>query len=511
MQQCALLILCVTAAGIACTAPRSATPGATSPVVAAPAPGSTPPGMAEIRQEDLRRDLYALGGDDMRGREAGTLDELRAGVWVAERAREAGLEPAGDDGTYFQFWPMRRVRLSGASHVSLGGRPLALWKDAVVVSPADATLDVPIVFVGEGKETDLAAVDLKGKAAAALLSAPANPPSAGMSLSARRYTMLAVRQRAAALAARGAAAILLVSDSIADPQFDNIGAGWLRGRYGVDSADSDGRGAAQAPVIWLRRGSLDQVRAPNARLALQLSSESFVYPSMNIVARVRGADPSVRDEYVLYSGHHDHDGVRFPVGGDSIWNGADDNASVSVALLGIGRALAKHPTRRSALFVWHGAEERGLLGSRWFSRHPTVRATAIVAVLNADMIGRNSPDSAALLGSQPPHRNSAALVTMALEANAGTSRFAIDSLWDRPTHPEGWYFRSDHLPYARAGIPAVEFSTLLHPDYHTPRDEPSRIDYGKLTRVAQWMYATGWAVGNAVDRVRVDPGFKLER
>ncbi len=506
-----LLVLCVIASGIACAASGPATPGVASPVVSAPAPGSTPPGMAEIRQEDLRRDLYALGGDEMRGREAGTLDELRAGAWVAERAREAGLEPAGDDGTYFQFWPMRRVRLSDASRITLGGRPLALWKDAVVVSPVDASLDLPIVFVGEGKESELAGVDLHGKAAAALLTAPTNPPSAGMSLSARRYTMLAVRQRATALTARGAAAIVLVSDSIADPQFDNIGAGWLRGRYGVDSVGGDGRGPAQPPIIWLRRNALEQLRAPNIRLVVQLSSESFVYPSMNVVARVRGVDATVRDEYVLYSAHHDHDGVRFPIAGDSIWNGADDNASVSVALLGIGRALAKHPTRRSTLFVWHGAEERGLLGSRWFSRHPTVPAAMIVAVLNADMIGRNSPDSAALLGAQPPHRNSAALVAMALEANAHTSRFAIDSSWDRPSHPEGWYFRSDHLPYAQAGIPAVEFSTLLHPDYHTPRDEPSRIDYGKLTRVTQWMYATGWAVGNAAERVRVDPGFKLER
>jgi Zn-dependent M28 family amino/carboxypeptidase len=100
---------------------------------------------------------------------------------------------------------------------------------------------------------------------------------------------------------------------------------------------------------------------------------------------------------------------------------------------------------------------------------------------------------------------------MALDANRRVSRFALDSTWDDPAHPEGWYFRSDHLPYARAGVPAIFFTTLLHPDYHTPDDEPERIDIAKLTRMTQWMYATGWSVANAAQRPAVDPGFRLER
>ena len=136
---------------------------------------------------------------------------------------------------------------------------------------------------------------------------------------------------------------------------------------------------------------------------------------------------------------------------------------------------------------------------------------SIVAVLNGDMIGRNHPDSAALLGVQPPHRNSRALAEMALRANEQVTRFALDTLWDRPEHREGWYFRSDHLPYARAGIPALFFSTLLHADYHTPEDDPERIDITKLRRMTHWMYGTGWAVGNVAARPTVDPGFHLGR
>jgi Peptidase family M28 len=476
-----------------------------------------PPAMDAIREDELRRDIFFLAGDAMRGREAGTLDEMRTSMWLAERAREAGLEPAGDDGTYFQFWPMRRTRLADGSRIAIGGRTLTLWREAVVTAPVTAAIDLPIVFVGDVGPEDMAALDLRGKAAAALIRPPANPPAPNMSLRPYRYALAAVRQQSQALIERGAGAVILVSDSVADDDmaFGFGGVALARGRYGLDTARAAAPPAAAttpaAPVIWVRRSMLDLVRTPNQRLTASVYTESFTYPSVNIVARVRGADAGRRDEYVLFSGHQDHDGVRYPIDGDSIWNGADDNASVSVALLAIGRAYAKRPGARSALFVWHGAEERGLLGSYWQALHPVVPLRNIVAVLNGDMIGRNAPDSAALLGTQPPHRNSSALVNMALEANARLIHFGIDSSWDRPTHREGWYYRSDHLPYACMRVPALFFSTLLHPDYHTPRDEPQRIDIAKLARMTRWMYATGWAVANAAERPAVDSGFKLER
>ena len=142
---------------------------------------------------------------------------------------------------------------------------------------------------------------------------------------------------------------------------------------------------------------------------------------------------------------------------------------------------------------------------------PSCHGEKIVAVLNADMIGRNHPDTASLLGAQPPHRNSPDLVAMALEANRATAGFVVDSLWDRPDHPEGFYFRSDHLPYARAGIPALFFTSVLHADYHTQRDEPAGIDVGKLARITRWMYATGRSVADAAVAPRLDPDFELER
>lgn len=470
----------------------------------------TPPALSAIDTATLRRDMNFMASDAMRGREAGTLDELRVSGWLAERARDAGMLPAGDDGTYFQWWPMRRTQTSDRSTVALDGAPLTLWKDVAVVSPVDARLTLPLVWIGDASNDSIAKLDLKGRAVAAMIVPPARPPVSWISLRPWRYTGMAIAQRAIALSRAGAAAIVLVADDSTNSQFTAVSVPERRGLYADDSAGAE-HPPQRVPTMWVPESERARVMGAH-ELAIDLHYESYVYPSVNVVARVPGTDPRQRGEYVLYSGHQDHDGVRWPmVPGDSIWNGADDNASTSVALLAIGRAFVKHPAPRTALFVWHGAEERGLLGSRWYAAHPTVPRDSIVAVLNGDMIGRNNPDSAALLGVQPPHRNSVALVNMALDANASVGHFTLDTLWDRPTHPEGWYFRSDHLPYARVGIPSIFFTTLLHPDYHTPRDEASLIDIPKLARMARWMYATGWEVATAPQRPAVDPGFKLER
>ena len=478
--------------------------------------------LAAITEADLKRDMFAMAGDDFRGREAGTIDELRASMWVADRAREAGLQPAGDDGSYFQWWQIRRTRVSDASRVVIGGDTLILWKEAIVLAPMTTVIDkAPIVWVGAAQGAELAAMDLRDKVVAAELIPP---PASGTVTPQNQnpFGNTAINQRRDSLLARGASAIIFVSG--AAPEFDDAYQRRMqqsiRGTYGVDSARAGnvptgggGRGNVQrqVPQIWVSRAKAAELREPGATLSLSLAVASFTYPSVNIVAKVPGTDRVKKDEIVLFSGHQDHDGVRYDVNGDSIWNGADDNASVAVAMLAIGRAVVKRPMARTALFVWHGAEERGLLGSRWYSGHPTVKKENIVAVINADMIGRNNPDSAALLGVQPPHLNSNALVAAAYQANAMTGKFVIDTSWDNPRHREGWYFRSDHLPYARAGIPAIMFSTLLHPDYHTPRDNPDRIDIPKLARMAKWMYATGWIIGNAPQRPDLVPGFKLER
>ncbi|HEX8945321.1 MAG TPA: M28 family peptidase [Gemmatimonadaceae bacterium] len=479
--------------------------------------------MSAIRESDLKRDMYRLAGDEMRGREAGTLDEMRASMWLADEMRKIGLVPRGDDGTYLQWWNMRRTRISsGSSSVTLHGRPLALWTDITPASNAVADVTGTTVFVGDGSDTT---TDIRGKIVVATLVPP--PPASVRTTTNTyevNYARAAITPEAARFTRRGAAAVVLIADSIADIGFDGIAKTQMRGAYDVvggaprfvRNAGAGGRGGrgaggatqAPVPVLLAHRASVSDFRDAQP-MDIRLRAESFESPSVNIIGMVRGTDPKLRDEYVLFSSHQDHDGVRYVVAGDSIWNGADDNASTSVALLAIARAWVKQPSKRSALFVFHGAEERGLLGSRYYVMHPVVPLAQTVAVLNGDMIGRNNPDTAALMGSQPPHRNSSDLVRMAIDANKVTGKFVIDSSWDRPTHPEGWYFRSDHVPYAERNVPALFFSTNLHGDYHTPRDEPKNINFPKLTRMTQWMYMTGWIAGNAAKRPAIDPGFVL--
>lgn len=480
-----------------------------------------PAAYSAIREADIKRDLYAMAGDAMRGREAGTPDEMRASIWIAEQLRTIGVKPLGDDGSFFQWFNMIRTRVSTvSSHATVAGEALEVWKEFIPLGASSADVSGPVVWLANSADTT---IDIRGKVVATMMVAP-NPASIRTTTNSAdvRYTQAALQATQQRVARRGAVGLIVVADATSDGAFDALAILRSRGTYDVDRAAQ--RFAAQprraelpvparqagTPAVLVRARMAARLQQAPA-FELQIRLERFETPSTNIVGVIRGTDATLRNEYVLYSSHQDHDGVRYLIDGDSVWAGADDNGTGSVALLAAARAFVKQPPKRSILFVYHGAEERGLLGSRYHAAHPVVPLSQIVAVLNGEMMGRNHPDSASLLGIQPPHRNSAALVGMALTANALTGKFQLDSLWDRPTHPEGWYFRSDHVPYARLNVPAVMYTTNLHADYHTPRDKPERIDYPKLTRMTQWMYLTGWLVANAPQRPGIDAGFKLER
>jgi hypothetical protein len=485
---------------------------------AQPAPSSA---LRAIRESDLRRDLFAMASPAMRGREGGTLDEMRASIWVAEQYRRLGLAPMGDDGTYFQWFHIVRTRVSvAASSITLGGQSLPLFDAIIPFNVVPVETSGTVRWITNPTDT---IDDVRGQIVATRLLAP--PPAAIRATSYPtnvRTVDAAVATTIRALSRRGAAAIVLVANAQADSAFDAMAVMRMRGSYDVDRATPRGFGQSDRvaapptagngppPVFLVRAGLESALRsAPTAAFSVRL--ERFDYPSVNVIGALRGTDPALRNEYVLYSSHQDANGVRALEPGDSVLAGADDNASVSVVEFAAARAFVARRPKRSLLFVHHGAEERGLLGSRYHSAHPVVPINQIVAVLNGDMIGRNHPDTAALLGVQPPHRSSRELVAHAIAANAATSRFVIDTLWDRPTHPEGWYFRSDHVPYARLNVPALMYTTNLHGDYHTAGDIPERIDYAKLLRMAQWMYLTGWYVANAPRRPALDDGFRLER
>ena len=255
--------------------------------------------------------------------------------------------------------------------------------------------------------------------------------------------------------------------------------------------------------------TLREARLPRrdlGELSIALETTTTTFEDHNVVAVLPGTDPARRHELMTLGAHYDHVGVGTPVDGDSIFNGADDNASGTSALLEVAEYLVHLPVEarpaRSVLFIWHAAEEEGLLGSEFFMDNPTFSRSAMVAHINMDMVGRNHPDSLFLVGSRRLSREFGDWVE---EANAKLPMsFVLDYAYDAPDHPERLYCRSDHWNFARYGIPVVKIGSGLHDDYHKPSDMVDRIDADKVARVAAFAAAITLEVTRRPDRPFVD-------
>ena len=228
-----------------------------------------------------------------------------------------------------------------------------------------------------------------------------------------------------------------------------------------------------------------------------------------MVAKLPGRGGGEGGTWVAIGAHYDHLGTGAPIRGDSIYNGADDNASGVAAVLEAARLLAVAPPARrggrGTLFLWFTAEESGLLGSAAFVARPTVPLDSIVAFVNLDMIGRNSRGSVGVLGPR-------------LSADVRRAVDAAGSRLPRPLEPDytrdapgdtgRTFCRSDHLSFARARIPVAFLSSGLHDDYHRPWDEASRLDYGKLADVTLLAVHLVAELATRSARPVLDPGVR---
>ena len=269
------------------------------------------------------------------------------------------------------------------------------------------------------------------------------------------------------------------------------------------------------------RDALPEFRLDGVTLTFDVNTDYEVVRTQltqNVVAVVEGSDPQLKQSYVAFGAHYDHVGyaegeltsgpegtrragspgfVTSGAEGDRIWNGADDDGSGTVTLLALARAFALGPRpKRSILFVWHAGEERGRWGSLYFADHPIVSLDRIVAQLNIDMVGRNRDNKASesntlyLVGSD---RISTELDQIAQVANQDSAKpLRLDYEFNDPADPEQRYTRSDHYSYASRGIPVIFFTTGLHPDYHANTDEVSKIEFDKMSRIGEFIYATAW-------------------
>jgi Zn-dependent M28 family amino/carboxypeptidase len=263
--------------------------------------------------------------------------------------------------------------------------------------------------------------------------------------------------------------------------------------YGVDLSEvASGAGdqGASQPVAGLEMTLTTALREVG----------SFDLP--NAVGILPGTDSELRDEYILYSAHIDHVGTGRPnEQGDSIYNGADDDASGTILVVEVAEAMAMLAERpkRSMIFLGVSGEERGLWGSRFFAENPPVPLEQIVANLNADMVSRNWPDTVVAIGKE--HSDLGETLNRVNEAHPELNMTAIDDIWPE----QNFYRRSDHFNFARRGVPILFFFTGVHDDYHRPSDDVSRMDAEKGSRISKLVFYLGVELGNAPERPRWDP------
>jgi hypothetical protein len=254
-------------------------------------------------------------------------------------------------------------------------------------------------------------------------------------------------------------------------------------------------GVAVEPSMMSSATAGNDVRV---ELSANLSAEMITAP--NVIGVLPGGDDRLRDEFVLISAHMDGLGVGPAVDGDSIYNGADDNASGTAAVLEVAEALAALPERprRSIAFLAVSGEETGLLGSAAFVENPPIPLERIVANLNIDMIGRNWEDTISVIGK--PYSTLGVLVDSVAAAHPELGMTVVGDRWPA----EHFFFRSDHFNFARKGIPAVFFFNGVHPDYHQPSDEVDKIKFEKAARISRLVFEVALAIADAEQAPRWD-------
>ena len=519
---------------------------------------------AAITPEDTKSRIYLVADDSMLGRESGARGNYVMTSYIAREMQRLGLEPGGENGTWFQTIPMVRRSADSASTLFVKGETLKVGDDFIPIRPTATvrlSADLPAatyktVYGGRAGDSTfrLRAADVRGRII--VLDAP---------LGVNRQPTSVYTTPAAATIARypQAAAIMIASLDLQTATSRRASGLGLTGQttpmrtpFGMLISSAAAAKIMGAPLASMKAGT----RGADVRVNVRFVDRPVEAPARNVIAIVRGSDPRLRGEYVAIGAHSDHvapaprafdhdsiiaynrimrpngadqrvagstvptaaqkerigailDSLRriHPPRRDSIFNGADDDGSGSVALLEIAESLASGTRpRRSILIVWHTGEEAGLLGSSWFTEHTTVPHDSIVAQINMDMVGRGEkwdnpvagPRYVQVMGSR---RLSDDLGNVVDSVNPARSvPYLIDYSFDAPRHVQNRYCRSDHYMYARTGIPIAYISRGYHPAYHQVTDEPQYISYTGLANVATFVRDIAIAVANRNGRVRVN-------
>jgi hypothetical protein len=444
-----------------------------------------PAALQSIRADSLKGHVSFLASDLLEGRNTPSRGLDLAAEYLASQFRRADLEPLGDDG-YFQTAPYRirepnteslslRVEISGQT-VEVKPVQVALRTDRAFDLGGAGAVKVDVTDLSPLK--DLPAEGLNGRVVLTRLpSRPADPAEAQRLFRAQQafYARLQQLQPAAILSLQPAIAGIASPGRLIDP----------------DSPASP-RGDSGPPILLVGNPDLSRLYDGLAAGAdsgkVTLHAEGPLERPVrlrNVVAILRGSDPALRNTYVLISGHYDHLGTLPPGEGDRIFNGANDDASGTVAMLEIASALAAQPVRprRSLVFAaWFG-EEKGLLGSRYYGRHPLVPVEKTVAMLNLEQVGRTDDSEGPQVGRVAVTGFDYSTVGDVLKT-AG-ARLGV-TVFKHPQNSDAYFARSDNQALADLGVPAHTLSVAYEfRDYHGVGDEWQKLDYANMERITR--------------------------
>lgn len=496
-------------------------------------------GVNVISASALKDYLNFIASDEMEGRDTPSKGLDMAAKFLATNLSRWGLKPGGDNGSFFQKISLTRTKTDSANtSIEIAGQAYKPGSDFIAFpSPIDIT--APVVFVSHGwviKSKNINPyqnIDIKDKIVVLSEDFPKNASYADLN-GKRGEDWIEPFDY---IERNGGKAVITI------PSFDQL-AYWDRtNEYFQDKGrvifDKLSKKPTSLPYIILSPKLLvklfskesqparsifndeNQSVSPFAlkednKVTLKIATKKQLESTQNVIAILEGSDPVLKDEYVAIGAHYDHVGVGEAVNGDKIYNGADDDGSGTVAVLQLAEAFSNAPRpKRSIMFVWHCGEEKGLLGSRYLMKFPTVPLDKIITQLNIDMIGRskqaddNNPANSELSGPDEIYVIGSKLMSSELgqvsdSINSSNLNLKFNFKYDDPNDRNRFFFRSDHFNYAQKGIPIIFYFNGVHQDYHRPSDSVDKIDYQKMEKVTRTIYLTATELANRTSRPKVD-------